>query len=464
MTNEPEKPFDFDEKTGHVIQKGSLRPDGTRRRDRTVKIASAVEQRFPGSSTQSFKNEEQTKNQGTQTEGWFPKQKYVAPHLRDEDYEKMKKSMNDLKITIVNDQCQRREKLLSYLNSEIGDYKCICKRRETVLVCANCEFFAMGRILKICRTHPLEFKPTDLSHCPDCSSHQLHLVENPSKDEIEKATAKKEPKAELKSAKMEPKAPLRRPFSPVEKSEGSKGFFKEEVFKKDPIKIGSKEEPIVKPKNVTKKRVSFAEDDTNNCKDENNKIVPISISFGMNGETVQNEDQGVQILSQKDKYVQIKDKSAQSTENVVKSWRDWGDYAICVLQTIDEKLEKLHKAREERMLKVENLLKTIKIPPEIDEKVESWFAGDTWCRPVDYDDEVVIENPYKPRNFDMKTCICNRGLSFVVCGFCGFGKIDARMKVACTLHPNVTNENDICPCPGCQYAGFLTELIRHGKA
>merc|ERR1712083_711367 len=95
MFEESEKPFDFDEKSGHVIQKGSLRPDGTRRKDRTVKIAAAVEQRFPG---------------------WFPKQKYVAPHLRDEEYEKMKKRMNDLKITIIDDNYQKKEKLLAYLN------------------------------------------------------------------------------------------------------------------------------------------------------------------------------------------------------------------------------------------------------------------------------------------------------------------------------------------------------------
>ena len=53
MLKVPEKPFDYDEKSGHVIQVGSLRPDGTRRKDRMVKIAAAVEQRFPGKALQS---------------------------------------------------------------------------------------------------------------------------------------------------------------------------------------------------------------------------------------------------------------------------------------------------------------------------------------------------------------------------------------------------------------------------
>ena len=46
--DEPKKLFDYDDKSGHVIEKGSLRPDGSRRKDRIVKIAAAVEQRFPG--------------------------------------------------------------------------------------------------------------------------------------------------------------------------------------------------------------------------------------------------------------------------------------------------------------------------------------------------------------------------------------------------------------------------------
>ena len=66
--------------------------------------------------------------------------------------------MNDLKITIVNDQYQKKEKLLSFLNNEIGDYKCICNRIEKSLVCANCGHSAKGRILRICRKHPLDFK------------------------------------------------------------------------------------------------------------------------------------------------------------------------------------------------------------------------------------------------------------------------------------------------------------------
>ena len=68
------------------------------------------------------------------------------------------KDMNDLKITIVNDQYQKKEKLLSFLNNEIGDYKCICNRIEKSLVCANCGHSAKGRILRICRKHPLDFK------------------------------------------------------------------------------------------------------------------------------------------------------------------------------------------------------------------------------------------------------------------------------------------------------------------
>ena len=54
-------------------------------------------------------------------------------------------------------------------------------------VCANCDFSSMGRILKICRTHPLDFKPTDLNYCPECKSHQLYMVEHPTKEAIGEA-------------------------------------------------------------------------------------------------------------------------------------------------------------------------------------------------------------------------------------------------------------------------------------
>ena len=36
---EKSKKYDFDEKSGHVKYKGSLRPDGTQRRDRMIKIS-----------------------------------------------------------------------------------------------------------------------------------------------------------------------------------------------------------------------------------------------------------------------------------------------------------------------------------------------------------------------------------------------------------------------------------------
>ena len=41
MERGPEKSekYDFDEKSGHVKFKGSLRPDGTQRRDRMIKIS-----------------------------------------------------------------------------------------------------------------------------------------------------------------------------------------------------------------------------------------------------------------------------------------------------------------------------------------------------------------------------------------------------------------------------------------
>ena len=41
MERGPEKSekYDFDEKSGHVKYKGSLRPDGTQRRDRMIKIS-----------------------------------------------------------------------------------------------------------------------------------------------------------------------------------------------------------------------------------------------------------------------------------------------------------------------------------------------------------------------------------------------------------------------------------------
>jgi len=228
---------------------------------------------------------------------------------------------------------------------------------------------------------------------------------------------------------VELKAPLRRPFE--EKPEESKSIFKDSICKKEII---PKEEKIVN----SKKRVSFAEDETNNCKDENDQIEPITITFATKDEKIHQQE--------------------------LKAWKTWGDESISTLEKINEKLAKMHKERDDRVRKVENFMKTIKISPEIDAKVESWFAGETWCIPVEYVDEVVIENPYKPRNFNMETCICNRGLSFVVCGFCGFDEIDARTKLACTLHPKTTKGSDISLCPGCQYPGFLTELVYQEKA
>ena len=96
--------------------------------------------------------------------------------------------MNDLKITIVNDQCQRRERIKSFLDNELGEYKCICQREEKILVCANCGHTVKGRILKVCRKHPLDFKSTDFSYCPECHSHQLYLIEKDKDEKIKKET------------------------------------------------------------------------------------------------------------------------------------------------------------------------------------------------------------------------------------------------------------------------------------
>ena len=68
MKRETGENYDFDEKSGHLIMKGSLRPDGTRRKDRIIKISSAIEAKFPAGG------------------------KYVAPALRDAKYEEMLKA------------------------------------------------------------------------------------------------------------------------------------------------------------------------------------------------------------------------------------------------------------------------------------------------------------------------------------------------------------------------------------
>ena len=53
---EKSKKYDFDEKSGHVRYKGSLRPDGTQRRDRMIKISTGMtfplHQLKPNSKTQ----------------------------------------------------------------------------------------------------------------------------------------------------------------------------------------------------------------------------------------------------------------------------------------------------------------------------------------------------------------------------------------------------------------------------
>jgi len=426
MEQGPEKreKYAFDEKSGHVKYKGSLRPDGTQRRDRMIKISTAIE----------HKTEEMCAD------------KYVPPYRRDKKYDDtMKdindlKDMNDLKITIVNDQYQKKEKLLSFLNNEIGDYKCICNRIEKSLVCANCGHSAKGRILRICRKHPLDFKATDLSYCPECKSHQLYLIEQDQKGfqnhppPIYSLMKTSETKKE-EDTKENPK---KGPFIKEEPKEGR--TIKKEPVEKPNVKEGPaiiKEEPQEEePRLVTvKKKVSFSESEVNVYPDENN-------------------NEGVPILLEGDKMVQ------DCVHGQTKTFSD--KCPICILFRLNEKLDKMAAERAKALIEEQNNNQNIQIPVEIDQRVESWFAGDTWAyKPLGYDPDEPCEHPYKPAKYDPDACICKRNPSFVVCGFCGFGEDNARIKIPCAIHPEIINEKDISPCPDCKFPGFLVELVRH---
>ena len=61
------------------------------------------------------------------------------------------------------------------------------------------------------------------------------------------------------------------------------------------------------------------------------------------------------------------------------------------------------------MIEEQNNNRKIQIPTEIDQRVESWFAGDTWAyKPLGYDPDEPCEHPYKPAKYDPDACICKR--------------------------------------------------------
>ena len=75
--------------------RGSLRSNGTRRKDRKIKEdRAAILSRT---------------------------KKYITPPLRDENYAKMLLGLESLKITIPNDNCKSpKDKLLDFINQELG--------------------------------------------------------------------------------------------------------------------------------------------------------------------------------------------------------------------------------------------------------------------------------------------------------------------------------------------------------
>ena len=61
------------------------------------------------------------------------------------------------------------------------------------------------------------------------------------------------------------------------------------------------------------------------------------------------------------------------------------------------------------MIEEQNNNQKIQISAEIDQRVESWFAGDTWAyKPLGYDPDEPCEHPYKPAKYDPEACICKR--------------------------------------------------------
>ena len=81
--------YRIDESSGKLIENGTMRPDGTFRKDRIVRPTNAVNEKMARQSV------------------------YVPPPLRKKHYQKGTES---LKITIVNDICRKKNKLLDYLN------------------------------------------------------------------------------------------------------------------------------------------------------------------------------------------------------------------------------------------------------------------------------------------------------------------------------------------------------------
>ena len=81
---------------------------------------------------------------------------------------------------------------------------------------------------------------------------------------------------------------------------------------------------------------------------------------------------------------------------------------ICRLLKFNENLDKMAAEKMENESKeLDNNKKKIPIPPEIDARVESWFAKKPFAyKPLNYHTAERRNHPYKPAKYE--GCICNR--------------------------------------------------------
>ena len=143
--------YRIDESSGKLIENGTMRPDGTFRKDRIVRPTNAVNEKMARQSV------------------------YVPPPLRKKHYGNNQKGTESLKITIVNDICRKKNKLLDYLNDQSNI--CTCARVEKLIICTFCGFFAKGRLALRCEVHPRKINNSDWNSCRQCSSEKECLKE-----------------------------------------------------------------------------------------------------------------------------------------------------------------------------------------------------------------------------------------------------------------------------------------------
>ena len=125
-----EMEVNYYQQNGHLMEKGSYRSDGSKRKDRRI------------NENWRDRNSEEIKS------------KYVIPALRDESYGK--------------------KKLLSFIHDELKQ-DCTCNRELKFIFCTICANFSVGRIFQFCSVHPTMEMEKDWKFCNDCQVEKSYL-------------------------------------------------------------------------------------------------------------------------------------------------------------------------------------------------------------------------------------------------------------------------------------------------